>query len=558
MLTVTNPFDYFEEESVESGQVLWSARTPLRPDPRYDLKLMPRSTGWQNDPEFLAGLERIESEPWVGCATRSDTGVEVRLDDEWIETVGAALLAGDGRYESLSDLASDRRFAVQFWDANATKALHAGHLRNLALGNAIASALAQAGADVERRSLISDAGRAMGEAMAGVLQSGRHASTWTDEDEKSDHFVGECYAQYVKEGQTALGDAAAAPEDSLTRELTLRDDAADEWIKKVLAGHNEALELWSRTRAWAIAGQRKTLARLGISFDRVFFESDYLPEMARLTESGLRDGRLHRRDDGVIVYNTGHEDFDEFPLVRGDGVPTQHMRSLAYWLAAPDLEDLTSMQICGIEWVSHVTYRRQLMAELMGQEAAAEMHPRHDIFHGMVARQKRALASSEEGALLIDELIDSIDGHIAAHPEGAAVRERHPAPERLASQVALGWFLTKPVTPHVDFEPEKLLSEKGSTGWDLARARARVAASATEPVDRPSEDPVYRFAVVQSELHRRHLRIAVQRFDVSPLARYTAHLARWCLEGKLTGPAASVLDTVLERCGRGLGLEGAR
>ncbi len=97
---------------------------------------------------------------------------------------------------------------MQFWDANATKALHVGHLRNLALGNALAAALTQAGARVERRSLISDAGRSMGEAMAGVIQSGRHTQSWPDGAQKSDHFVGLCYADYVA-AAAQLADAAA-------------------------------------------------------------------------------------------------------------------------------------------------------------------------------------------------------------------------------------------------------------------------------------------------------------------------------------------------------------
>ncbi len=105
--------------------------------------------------------------------------------------------------------------------------------------------------------------------------------------------------------------------------------------------------------------------------------------------------------------------------MRADGLPTQHMRALAYWMAAPELEHMTSMQVCGTEWVSHVTCRRKLMDELLtrgrpgdtGAEAAraatvasatamrsaasAAMHPTRDIFNGMVARQKRAMASSE-------------------------------------------------------------------------------------------------------------------------------------------------------------------
>ena len=130
----------------------------------------------------------------MGRAARIDGGVELRLEDDWIEATGRTLQEGDGGEERLADLAQGRSFSVQFWDANATKALHVGHLRNLAIGNALAAALAQAGGQVERRALISDAGRSMGEAMAGVMKSGRHAQAWPDRNEKSDHFVGCCYA----------------------------------------------------------------------------------------------------------------------------------------------------------------------------------------------------------------------------------------------------------------------------------------------------------------------------------------------------------------------------
>lgn len=559
MLTATNLFDYFEETPTEGGQALWAARPPLRPQASCDLKLMPRSPGWQNDPDALAALKRIESEPWVASASRGERSVDLLLDDHWIETLGEALLEGDTREGTLSDLGCERRFAVQFWDANATKALHAGHLRNLALGNAIAAALEQAGADVERRSLISDVGRAMGEAMAGVLSSGQHVHMWPADDEKSDHFVGECYAEYVKSGHVVGADGSEMPEDSLTRELTMRGDEADQLIKRVLSGDREALDLWSKTRAWAIGGQRKTLARLGIAFDHVFFESDYLPEMLELTEQGVREGRFVRRDDGVIFYPTGHEDFDELPLVRGDGVPTQHMRALAYWLAAPDMEEQTTMQVCGIEWVSHVTYRRQLMGELMAaaHDDGNEMHPTQDIFHGMVARQKRAFSSSQEDALLIDELIDDIEKQMDGDPQGSAVRRSHPHPDRVAPQVALGFFLTKPITPEVDFDPEGLLVDRGSPGWDLVRARAKAEQGVSCDAN-PAEQPDFRFAVVQSEVYKRHLRLAAQRLDIGPLAKHIDHLARWFLERDRSEATSRAVATLLHRGAIGLGLERRR
>jgi arginyl-tRNA synthetase len=556
-----NIFDYFEDVPSRNGEsARWAARAPRRPHHRYDLKLVPRLPAWQEDPESVEDLRRLEREPWVDAVMHARDGIAVRLTDAWIETAGAALEAGGSAEATLADLAHGRRYSVQFWDANATKALHVGHLRNLAIGNALASALTQAGAQVERRSLISDAGRSMGEAMAGVMSSSRHAPGWLEGDEKSDHFVGLCYADYVAASGSLGGEDVEHPEDSLTRELTLRGDTADELLKRVLSGERSALELWYKTRAWVISGQRKTLARLGIAFDRVFFESDFLEEAAELTATGLRDGRLKRREDGVVIYTTGLEDFEEFPLVRADGVPTQHMRALAYWMAAPDLGEMTSMQVCGTEWVSHVTCRRKLMDELLpaanGSPAPA-MHPTHDIFNGMVARQKRALASSE-GALLIDELTEWIDEQIDSDPSRHEVRRRHPLPERLAAQVALGYFLPHPVAPRLEFDTDRLLDEGESLGWDLARARASRASGAAAGGGYPAQDAEYRFAVVQSELYRRYLRLAVQRLDVRPLAHYLKHLARWHMEGERSEHVERIVQTLMERSARGLGLEATR
>ena len=205
---VNNLFDYFEDLPQHGGAgAHWAARTPLRPSDRFDLKLVPRSPTWKDDAASLQALERVERESWVGELVRGENTIELRIDDEWIERAGSALRDGDGGEAQLADLARGQRFSIQFWDANATKALHVGHLRNLAIGNALAAALSQAGAQVERRSLISDAGRSMGEAMAGVMRSGRHAQAWPDKNEKSDHFVGCCYAEYVAAGRSGNGGA---------------------------------------------------------------------------------------------------------------------------------------------------------------------------------------------------------------------------------------------------------------------------------------------------------------------------------------------------------------
>ncbi len=549
-----NLFDYFDGAGGGAeAQSHWTLRAPYRPHQRFDLMLVPRSPNWQEDRGARDALERIEGLDWVE-AVQSDGGqVWLRLDDGWVDRRGSALEQGEEAVAGCGDVAAGRRFALNFWDANSTKALHIGHLRNLALGNALGNALGEAGGEVERRSIICDVGRSMGEAMAGVVRSGKYPQGSAENGVKSDHFVGYCYADYVKNG-ASLGLAADHPADSLTREVNVLDDSADELLQRVLNGDQTALELWSQTRAWVISGQRKTLARLGIHFDRVFFESDFLPEVAELTELGLQEGTLEKRVDGTVIYMTGREELEEMPLVRSDGVPTQHMRALAYWLADTGLDGTTSVQVCGQEWFAHVTCRRQLMAELVHTDSGNGFHPYHDIFHGMVAREREKIASSKKDALLIDHLVEWIDEQIETDAARDAIRRGHPSPDKVASQVALGYFLLHSATKRVDFEPEKLLADDKALGWDLVRARSRNGNGAT-PADAPELDPDYRFAVVQAETYGRLLGRVTETLDVAPLARYASHLARWQSEGERAPHVQRVVNSTLDRAARGLGLE---
>jgi arginyl-tRNA synthetase len=563
-----NIFDYIEDGAVQGEQARWSARSPFRPRRDFDLMLVPRVPDWRQDEASRQALERIEAEPWVETVSSEGEEVALRLDSGWVEEGGARLEAGEGVEGAHADLAAGRRYAVYFWGANTTKALHIGHLRNLAVGHALGAALEQAGARVERRSLICDVGRSMGEAMAGVVQSGRDQQVWPDGEEKSDHFVGACYADYVTAGRAAgvAGgrDADDGAEDSVARESSMYNDKADELMMRVLGGDQEALELWSKTRAWVISGQRKTLSRLGIAFDKVIFESDFLPEVLELSNQGLADGTLTKRyGDDMVMYETEREELEEMPLVRSDGLPTQHMRALAYWSAAPELDDFISLQVCGNEWVSHVTCRRQLI-DALGVEngngngsAKGGGPPTYDIFHGMVARDRTSITSSKEGALLIDDLAAWLQEQIETDPERAEVRRGHPEVERVPARVALAYFLLQPTSKRVDFEPEKLLrEEKGSLGWDLARAQAHPG-TAPLAAEHAAEDVDYRFAVVQSELYRRHLRSSVESLDVAPLARYISHFARWYREDERSPEVERVVRTVLDQGVRGLGLEGA-
>jgi arginyl-tRNA synthetase len=560
-----NIFKSFEEVAAgEGGKALWAARAPYRPEPDFDLMLIPRlpqGTDWREDQAAQEALDRIEAEPWVASLSRDGDKVTIRIADEWIESEGEAIRSGERGDAHYADMAAGNRYAVYFWGANTTKALHIGHLRNLAVGNAIAGALKQAGAQVENRSLICDVGRSMGEAMAGVAtRAGEDAGP--DANQKSDHFVGFCYADYVTASRNG-GQGDDGAEDSVARESTQYNDKADELMMRVLGGDQKALELWSRTRSWVVSGQRKTLARLGITFDKVIYESDYLPEVAEFMNKGLAEGTLTKRwGDDMVMYETEREELEEMPLVRSDGLPTQHMRALAYWAAADELDDVISMQVCGNEWVAHVTCRRKLIDEMGLQNgngngsARGGGPPTYDIFHGMVARENESISSSKKGALLIDDLVEWLED-VLGEGELAEEMVRHPHPETVPGQVALGYFLLQPTTKQVKFGKEKLLVEgKGSLGWDLARAQAHHA-SRELGGERPADDPDYRFAVVQAQHYPVHLRSAVDEFDVAPLSKYLSHFARWYREDERAAEVEAVVQPVLEQGLRGLGLEGA-
>lgn len=548
-----NLFAYLDRAvGVAEEPPYWSPQAPFEPHSNFDLTLIPRVDDWQSHRGACRALERIERESWSDTAIRTRDRVCVRLDDGWIEKIASRLKSPSDAHARSGKLAGERRMAIYFWGANTTKALHVGHLRDLAIGNALSAALVAGGAQVERRSLISDIGRGMGEAIAGVVRSGRHLSSLHDLPEKSDHFVGNCYADYVSWGRSAAQMEVEAT-DSLNRESVMHDDSADAVLGRVLEGDFGACELWSKTREWVMSGHRETLARLGISFDKVIFESDFLAEMAELSDAGLQAGVLNRREDGVIVYVTGREELDEMPLVRPDGLPTQHMRALAYWAAAPELDGMLSVQVCGAEWVAHVTCRRKLIDELAaGSPSVHRLHPTRTLFHGMVAQGGKRLASSQ-GAFLIDELIEWIDAEIDRDPRRRAERPKLDSPDGLAAQIALGYFLLQPTGKSVELDPADFLRDGQSLGWDLARAQAHVRGDGAAGGD-PLGDPEYRYAVVQAELLGYRLQATAESLDVMPIARQASHLAQWCVKRKRSPHVNGVMRLALDRAARGLGL----
>jgi hypothetical protein len=495
--------------------------------------------------------QALTADPAIASVEQQGQRFLMRFADERIAETGAGLEAGRFTGMETDDLRAGTRAIVDFCDPNATKALHVGHLRNIALGQAVTMALRAVGAHAERQSHIGDAGRSMGEAMAGYQ---RYAAPQTPDGAgvKGDQFVGELYARYAREeGPPADVHDADAP---VARDLDERDDLAQELLSGVEREDPEAVALWKTVRDWAVAGQNETLARLGLRFERVIYDSQRTQTSKAVAQLGIERGVFVREERGTIAYRTGDDSYPVMPLTRADGFPTHHLRSIAMWrdmMLAEQGNDL--IHLSGDEWKAHVIHAEELLTKL---EPDLRVLPSLHIVHGMVSSEVDGELSSSKGtAQLVDELLDEL----TARPEVRALaREGEPlmGADDLVAIAVLGFCLDKPVHKGLAMpSAEHFLDPDHNTGWRLARAWAKAWEAGNDgPPDPAPEDPAYRHIVLQSQVHRRNLAVALEDLDLLKYVRYVGHLSGWYLDGAHDARVGRVMRAILS-CGLGtLGL----
>ena len=494
------------------------------------------------------GLEALHADPAIASVEQDGQRFLMRYADEKIAATGAGLEAGRFTGMETDDLRAGTHAVIDFCDPNATKALHVGHLRTVALGHALGCLAASCGADVVHQTQIGDVGRQMGEAMAGYLQF-FDGETPEGLGIKSDHFVGACYSRYVQTLAPPEVGGGAERDPALSREDGSYDDLAEQLLTRLGERDPEIVELWERMREWALRGHDETLARLGVIFDRVIYEVDFLADTHALTATALEQQIVRRSADGAVI---SHEREDGHLLLhRPDGFPTTHMRCMGMWhLTGRDLlAGSTSLALVGDEWEPLV---QQGPAILEGLAAGGEVHPTHWVVHGMVTSARGAIKSSGGAPWLVDELLDELvrDQRLQAHAHERAT------PERLAAIAALGICIDCHPRKALPLEPEMLLDEHANSGWTLARAWARAWNPRYDGDPRPAPDDAdYRSLVLRSQLHRRLAERSLRALDVRPLLGMHVHAAEWFLAQEDPSPSIARATRGLLACGmRAVGL----
>jgi len=490
-----------------------------------------------------AALEALAADPAIASVEQQGgQRFLMRYADERIAATGADLEAGRLTGMETDDLRAGKRAVIDFCDPNATKALHVGHLRNIALGQAVTMALRAAGVHAERQSHIGDAGRSMGEAMAGYERWAAPA-TPAQAGVKGDKFVGELYARYVREeapvAEVHDGDAPVA------RDLHEIDDDAQRLLTGVEQEDPQALALWRRVRDWAVEGQNETLARLGVRFERIIYDSQRTQTSKQVAQLGVERGVFVREPHGTIAYLTGDDSYPVMPLTRADGFPTHHLRVVAMWRDMMlELQDCDLIHLSGDEWKAHVIHAEELLGRL---EPDLRVLPSRHIVHGMVSAEVGGELSSSKGtAQLVDDLLDEL----AARPElRALAHEGEPltSADDLVAIAVLGYCLDKPVHKGLVMPTvEHFLDPDHNTGWRIALAWAKAWEAANDGAPDPAPaDPAYRHIVLQSQVHRRNLAVALEDLDLLKYVRYVGHLSGWYLDGEHDARVGRVMRAIL-------------
>lgn len=526
------------------GDAALVAVVPFRPAP-VDVRLERRDAAWTHSPSGRRALAAL-------AATGEPFGV--RFPDWEMARLGAALERGEPDPLATRDVATETRWVVNFGDPNTTKALHVGHLRNIAIGNAVASAAEALGADVVRQSRVGDFGRSMGEAMAGYLAYG-DGCVPEPGGAKGDRMIGECYLRYVRSlpaRAAATADPARDGDAALSRERVVHHDPAEELLASWRAADQTAVRLFEDVRRWVGDGHAETYARLGVRIDRTLFESDYLAHAEALVHEGLACGAIERGADAATMYSTGEEAYPHLLLHRRDGFPTQHLRYVAtYDATRPLLAGTRSVAVFGSEWRGLIRSCEALLSRLRPGE---EIHPTDNLMHEMVLGEGGdAVKSSRGGALLVDDLLERVAE--AAPVAGLARRHGRVDAEQLARIVLLGFFLGRPLQERMTVSLDELLDARRNAGWSLAQAWARACDPQHDGAPDPEPgDPGYRFVLVQSQRHRRLLARCVAELDLLPFVRFHYHLTRWFAGVQATPRIARALRAVLGEGLTALGL----
>ena len=366
---------------------------------------------------------------------------------------------------------------IEYSSPNTNKPLHLGHIRNNLLGHAVASILRSAGRRVVQVNLVNDRGIHICKSMLAWQLEGKGEDPESS-GMKGDHLVGKYYVRYdqiYKSQVQELVESGISTKEAEEKAAVLLE--AREMLRKWEAEDPEVRKLWETMNNWVYAGFEETYRRLGISFDKTYYESETYKLGKELVLKGLREGILYQKEDGSVWADLEGEGLDHKLLLRSDGtsvymtqdVGTAHQR---FEESAFDLH----IYVVGNEQNYHFQVLAIVLKKL-GYDWADKLY---HLSYGMVELPEGKMKSREGTVVDADDLMDEMELTARQMSEELGKLEGFEEEEksRIYRQVGMGalkYFILK-VDPrkNMTFDPRESVDFNGNTGPFIQYTYARI------------------------------------------------------------------------------------
>ena len=364
---------------------------------------------------------------------------------------------------------------VEYSSPNTNKPLHLGHVRNNLLGYSLSRILEAAGNRVVKTNIVNDRGIHICKSML-AWQKWGEGCTPESTGKKGDHLIGDFYVlfdKHYKEEIAALM-AQGKSEDDAKAEAPLMLEAR-EMLRRWEQGDAEVRGLWQTMNQWVYDGFDKTYRRLGVDFDKIYYESDTYLEGKDLVLKGLEEGKMYRREDGSVWADLTGEGLDHKLLLRKDGTSVYMTQDIGTAkLRYRDFPISKMIYVVGNEQ----NYHFQVLSILLDRLGFAWGKDLVHFSYGMVELPSGKMKSREGTVVDADDLMDAMEASaLQTAGERFADMSEEEAKEtaRMVGMGALKYFLLK-VDPKKNmlFNPEESIDFNGNTGPFLQYTYARI------------------------------------------------------------------------------------
>lgn len=391
----------------------------------------------------------------------------------WLDVFQA--IASDPEFGLVKADGNSPLVMVEYSSPNTNKPLHLGHVRNNLLGYSLSEILKANGNKVIKTNIVNDRGIHICKSMLAWLKWG-NGVTPESAGKKGDHLIGDFYVAFDKHYREEIKELTAQgmSEDEAKEKSPLMQEAR-EMLVRWEQNDPEVRKLWETMNGWVYAGFDETYKRLGVDFDKIYYESQTYLEGKELVLRGLEEGKMYRKEDGSVWADLTDEGLDQKLLLRSDGTSVYMTQDIGTAkLRFKDYPIDKMVYVVGNEQ----NYHFQVLAILLDRLGFKWGKDLKHFSYGMVELPEGKMKSREGTVVDADDLIETMVNDAAEMAADRLVEMPEEEAKDVARKVGLGalkYFLLK-VDPRKNmmFNPKESIDFNGDTGPFIQYTYARI------------------------------------------------------------------------------------